>query len=220
MLTNVGSIYNELYDIYKNKYNKKINSLDAKNKKKLNYKKLRLSDNYQYSSEEEQEGQEKTKTDMNEIIKYITKEEIDLNEEIFKKYFNFQRPSDMLMFLNKTNDKEKNIELVNVINSGLKDLKEEIKKMSQAEIEIEDPESIVEIVEKILKFNKQNQQKGQGIKILTPNQMLNRLPIALAQLQAGNNSNKLKNEIRQLLYSLYRSKNMTKQVYNNLMNYI
>ena len=50
--------------------------------------------------------------------------------------------------------------------------------------------------------------------------MLNRLPIALAQLNAGNNSNKLKNEIRQLLYSLYRSKNMTKQVYNNLMHYI
>ena len=50
--------------------------------------------------------------------------------------------------------------------------------------------------------------------------MLNRLPIALAQLQAGNNSNKLKSEIRQLFYSLYCSKNMTKQVYNNLMNYI
>ena len=50
--------------------------------------------------------------------------------------------------------------------------------------------------------------------------MFSRLPIALAQLQAGNNSDKLKNEIRQLLYSLYRSKNMTKQVYNNLLNYI
>ena len=125
----------------------------------------------------------------------------------------------MLMYLNKTKDKTKNNELVNVIISVLKDLKEEIKKMSEAEIENEDPESIVEIVEKILKFNEQNQQ-GQGIKILTPNQMLNRLPIALAQLQAGNNSNKLENEIRQLLYSLYRSKNMTKQVYNNLMNYI
>ena len=50
--------------------------------------------------------------------------------------------------------------------------------------------------------------------------MLNRLPIVLAQLNAGNNANKLKNEIRQLLYSLYRSKNMTKQVYNKLMNYI
>ena len=50
--------------------------------------------------------------------------------------------------------------------------------------------------------------------------MLNRLPIALAQLQAGNSSNKLKNEIRQLLYSIYRSKNMTKQVYNNLIKCI
>ena len=49
--------------------------------------------------------------------------------------------------------------------------------------------------------------------------MLSRLPITLAQLKAGNNSDKLKNEIRQLFYSLYCSKNMTKQVYNNLMNY-
>ena len=106
-----------------------------------------------------------------------------------------------------------------MINSGLKDLKEEIKKMSEVEIKNEDPESIVKIVEKILKFNKQNQQ-GQDIKILTPNQMLNRLPISLAQLQAGNNSKKLKNEIRQLLYSLYRSKIMTKQVCNNLIKHI
>ena len=50
--------------------------------------------------------------------------------------------------------------------------------------------------------------------------MLSRLPITLAQLKAENNSEKLKNEIRQLLYSLYHSKNMTKQVYNNLINYI
>ena len=109
----------------------------------------------------------------------------------------------MLVFLNKTNDTQKNNQLVKLINSGLKDLKEEIKKMSEAEMENEDPESRVNIIEKILKFNKQNQQ-GEGIKILAPNQMLNRLPIVLAQLQAGNNSNKLKNEIRQLLYSLYR----------------
>ena len=70
----------------------------------------------------------------------------------------------------------------------------------------------------ILGFNKQ--QQGTGLKILTPNQMLSRLPITLAQLKAGNNSDKLKNEIRQLLYSLYRSNNMTKQVYNNLVKYI
>ena len=115
----------------------------------------------------------------------------------------------MFMYLNKTKDKTKNNELVNVIISVLKDLKEEIKKMSEAEIENEDPESIVEIVEKILKFNEQNQQ-GKGLKILTPNQMFSRLPITLAQLKAGNNSEKLKNEMRQLLYSLYCSKNMTK----------
>ena len=107
-----------------------------------------------------------------------------------------------------------------MINSGLKDLKEDIKKISEAEIENEDPKLIVNIVEKILKFNKQNQQKGQGIKILTPNQMLNRLPIVLAQLKAGNNSNKLKNEIRQLLYSLYRSKNITEQIYKSLIGII
>ena len=81
----------------------------------------------------------------------------------------------------------------------------------------EKPNKIVKIVEEILKFNKQ-QQLGTGLKILTPNQMLSRLPIILAQLEAANNSEKLKNEIRQLLYSLYRSKNMGKEVYNNLIN--
>ena len=91
--------------------------------------------------------------------------------------------------------------------------------MPEKEKENEKPDKIVKIAEKILKFNKQNQE-GQGLKTLTPNQMLNRLPITLAQLKAGNNSEKLKNEIRQLLYSLYRSKNMTKQVYNSLIKYI
>ena len=58
----------------------------------------------------------------------------------------------------------------------------------------------------ILEFNRQ--QQGKGLKILKPKQMLSRLPISLAQLKAGNNSKKLKNEIRQLLYSLHRSKNL------------
>ena len=61
---------------------------------------------------------------------------------------------------------------------------------------------------------------GKGLKILTPNQMLSRLPISLAQLKAGNNSEKLKNEIRQLLYSLYRSKKLTKQLYKSLIDII
>ena len=61
---------------------------------------------------------------------------------------------------------------------------------------------------------------GFGLKILTNKQMLNRLPILLAQIQAGNNSNKLKNEARQILYSLYRLKVLTKAVYNNLIKSI
>ena len=79
---------------------------------------------------------------------------------------------------------------------------------------IEENEKIINIVDNILYFN----QSGQGLKTLTPNQMLSRLPISLAQLKARNNSEKLKNEIRQLFYSLYRSKKLTKQLYKNLVN--
>ena len=61
---------------------------------------------------------------------------------------------------------------------------------------------------------------GSGLKILTNKQMLNRLPILLAQIQAGNNSKSLKNEVRQILYSLYRSRVLTKTVYNNLIKSI
>ena len=64
------------------------------------------------------------------------------------------------------------------------------------------------------------EQKGKGLKILTPNQMLKRLSIALAQIKAGNNSESLLNEIRQIVYSLYRSKEITKKVYNNIINSI
>ena len=64
-------------------------------------------------------------------------------------------------------------------------------------IYIEKPDKILKIVEKILNFNnKLQKQQGLGLKILTPKQVLSRLPITLAQLKAGNNSEKLKNEIR------------------------
>ena len=86
-------------------------------------------------------------------------------------------------------------------------------------IMIEENEKIIDIVERILYFNRLD-QSGQCLKILTPNQMLSRLPISLAQLNAGNNSEKLKNEIRQLLYFLYRSKKLTKQLYKSLVDII
>ena len=147
----------------------------------------------EWEEEKKEEKQEETITDVNELNKWVIKQETGINNELFKEYFKIQRPSDMFKYLHQINAKEKNSKIVNMINSGLEDL-----------------------VNKILKFNKQNQE-WKGIKILTPNQMLSRLPVSLAKLEAENNCNKLKNEIRQLLCSLYRSKNMTKQIYNNLL---
>ena len=99
-----------------------------------------------------------------------------------------------------------------MINSGLRELTEKIEDMG------EEIKEIKNLAENILEFNRQ--QQGQRLKILTPNQMLGRLPILLAQLKAGNNSEKLKNETRQLLYSLYRSKKLTKQPYKSLVDNI
>ena len=86
---------------------------------------------------------------------------------------------------------------------------------------IEENEKTIDIIERILLriFNLLN-QPGKGLKILTPSQMLSRLPITLAQLKAANSSEKLKNEIRQLLFSFYCSKKLIKTIYNNLINII
>ena len=138
---------------------------------------------------------------MNELI---IKKETVTNRELFKKYFNFQTPTAMLKNLCNLNDRNKNNKLVNIIKSGLSDFKNEIENMTEKEKETEKPYKIVDIVENILEFNRQ--QQGRGLKILTPNQMLSRLPITLAQLNVRNNFEKFKNEIRQILYSLYRSK--------------
>ena len=153
------------------------------------------------------------------MIEKITDKLTNRQVELFNKHFRFKTPFTLLKKIYQTNDREEKNKVVSIINSGLKDLKEDAKKMTKLDKIIKDPDLIENIVKKILKVNEKNQQ-GQGIKILTPNQMLNRLPIALAQLQAGNNSNKLKNEIRQLLYSLYRSKNITEQVYKSLIGTI
>ena len=94
-------------------------------------------------------------------------------------------------------------------------MKEAIKNVSKnRKFKIEENEKTINIVERALYFN-QLDQSGQGL-----NQMLSRLPISLAQLKAGKNSEKLKNEIRQLLYSLCRSKKLTKQLYERLIDII
>ena len=78
---------------------------------------------------------------------------------------------------------------------------------------------IADIAELILYFNNEDQERS-VLKILTPSKMLDRLLISLTQLKPGNNSEKLKNEIRQLLYSLYGSKKLTKTIYSNLISTI
>ena len=87
---------------------------------------------------------------MNKLLK---KEETEINKELFINHFGFQKPTNMLEILYNVNNKENNYQLVNIIKSGLIDLENEIKKMSKDEIKIEKPYKIVEIVNKILKFN-------------------------------------------------------------------
>ena len=144
------------------------------------------------------------------------KKEIGTNR-IISKTFQFNRSSEISKSVYNMNNKNKNSHLINVIKSGLSDLKKEIEKMGEDEKRIEELDKMVNIVVKIILFNIQNQQ-GQGLKILTPDQMLKRLPISLAQVKAENNSENLKNKIIQILYSLYRSKQLTKIIYSNLIN--
>ena len=100
-------------------------------------------------------------------------------------------------------DTENNKMKVNFIKNDMTDLKKDIENMSEDDVDkIEEMSKIADIVELILYFNNEDQE-GNGLRILTPSQMFSRLPISLALLKAGNNSEKLKNEIRELLYSLY-----------------
>ena len=150
---------------------------------------------------------------------WIIKKETDIDRELFKYYFKFQMPSAILKTLYNLNDRSNDNLLSAAIKNRLSNLKSEIKKMSKDEIEIEKPYKIVNIVEKILEYNKEKQE-GKGLKILTQNQMLGRLPISLTHLKAGNNSEKLKNETRQLLYSSYISKKLIKRIYKSLIDII
>ena len=119
--------------------------------------------------------------------------------------------------LNTTTNIEKNKTKVNKIKNNLANLIADIENNSTNNAEkIRNRNTMVGIVELILEFN-QLDHEGSGLKLLTPNRLLGRLPISLAQLKAGNNFEKLKNEIRQILYSLYRKNKLTKNVYKSLI---
>ena len=141
---------------------------------------------------------------------------------MFQTYFNFSAPIDLAKQLFEIKDAKKTSKFIEEIKNRWSNLKDETKKMSEEKITNEKPNQTLEIVNETFDFNKdiQKQQKGSNLKMLTPNQMLSRLPISLAQIKAGNNSEKLKNKVRQIFYSLYRSKNLTKQLYKGFIDII
>ena len=144
--------------------------------------------------------------------------ERDIGHELVEKHFQVNSLNNILNELERSKINQKKKLQVSMIKSGLINLAKEIKGMSEQERENEGADEILNIVENILEFN--TQQEGPGLEFLTPNQMLSRLPVSLAQLKVENNCKKLKNEIRQLFYSLYRSKKLTKQLYKSLVDII
>ena len=149
------------------------------------------------------------------IFKWSCKWRKNINEEIFKSSIKYQNPLPLIKDLFKA-EKNKNDKVKYQIITEL------IKLMEDIDIkEIpgnKNPKKVVNIIGKILDFNEQ--QKGKEIKILTSIQILKRLPIALAKVKASNTSENLLSEIRQTIYSLYQEKEVTKKVYNNIMNSI
>ena len=155
---------------------------------------------WEKESEEESE-EESEKERFKKFLEYIENESKDINYDLFKDYFDVLVPSALAKKLYETKNKNKNNELVELINFRWSNLKDEIEKMTENEIKTEKPHKILEIVKEILDFNKKIQkQQDLRLKILTPNQILSRLPITLAQLKAKNDSEKLKNEIRHVFF--------------------
>ena len=185
-----------------------------------------------------------------EIFKVIYNKRLDKIEELNNKIdynnlkyvavnnrtsYNFSELEDPLTFLNEIKKGEMSLEeakatqqnyldYLNIIRKGNKNAKQ---RKSLANINMlynarNDAIKVIEDYGSMILEAKQlaREQEGTGLKILTPNQMLKRLPIALAQIKAGNNSESLLIEIRQIVYSLYRSKEITKKVYNNIINSI
>ena len=125
---------------------------------------------------------------------------------LFSKYFPYEQPDRVVQILHNSKSKADNNSELSLINVSFEYFANKVDEMPTGTNK-RDEVKILGIVNKILN------QQGQGLKILTPTQMLSRLPIFLAQLKAGNNSEKLKNEIRQLLYSFYKSRKITKKKY-------
>ena len=201
------------FDVIKKKVqNAKNNNLQARSKgsKVINInesdKLLYEIENSQITYEEALKRIENIRSDIN---KFLSEQSINLNQV---------NVLNILFMVNEIFTGES--ESVGVSEKGdFEFFKEKSDKEKQKSNEQPDTTDMPELESEESAAERRN-QPGQGLKILTPDQMLSRLPITLAQLKAGNNSEKLKNEIRQLLYSLYRSKKLTKQLYKSLIDII
>ena len=184
-------------EIFKDIYNKRLDKLEELNKKidynNLNYVVFSSGDEYNFNNLD----------DPLTFLNNIKKGKISLNEAIEQQqnYYNYLN---IIRIGNKNDNQKKVLANANILynarNSAIK-LTQDYGSM-------------------ILEAKRLAKQKGTGLTILTPNQMLKRLPIALAQIKADNNSESLLNEIRQIVYSLYRSKEITKKVYNYIIKSI
>ena len=131
-------------------------------------------------------------------------------------YVNYSSPDNMRSRLDNAKS-EINKDQVYSIKNALTKLKNIVKNVPKnRRFKIEESEKIIDIVERILELNNEN-QLGEGLKILKAKCIV---PISLAQLKVGKNSVKLRNAIRQLLYSLYQSKKLTKNIYKSLVDII
>ena len=139
--------------------------------------------------------------------------------KLFNKHFRFQTPSKMLEILYNSNNKNKNDMVLSIIKSGLCDLKNVIKKMPEYKIINEKPHKIIDIVEKILQFNQQKQQ-GSGLKVLTASQMLNRLPITLAQIKQEIIQKNLKMKLGNYFIPCTDQEKLTATIYKSLIDII
>ena len=166
------------------------------------------------------------KIDYDDLDYVVLSKDMEYNFSIEKDPINLLKAiKDGEISLKEARDRQRNcLQYLNIIRKGHKN---SVQKRTLSNIEnhfnarqkaikfIEDYGSMVLEARRLAK-----EQEGTGLKILTPNQMLKRLPIALAQVKAGNNSESFLNEIRQIVYSLHRSKEITTKVYNNIINSI
>ena len=185
--------------IFKDIYNKRLDKIEELNNKidynSLNYVVVSTGDKYSFDDLD----------DPLTLLNNIKKGEISM-EKAIKQQYNFHKYLNLIPIGNKNDNPKRTLANIIVFYNAKDNAIQFIQDYGRMILEAKE-QALVE-------------QCGKGFKILTPNQMLKRLPIALAQIKAGNNSESLLNEIRQIVYSLYRSKEITKKVYNNIINSI